>query len=100
MYITESFMGQISVMDVQKDGLLKNKRLFAKLTDRGPGVPDGIKIDEKGYIWCTGKGGIHIFNPEGKELGLFYTPHASGIYASAAVTWTRCSSAPSMSFTR
>jgi gluconolactonase len=78
MYFAESALSQITVMDVLKDGTLGNKKVFARTVRRGPGVPDGIKVDEDGNVWCTAEGGIQVFNPEGKILGLIYTPDASG----------------------
>ncbi|MFN7117228.1 MAG: SMP-30/gluconolactonase/LRE family protein [Saprospiraceae bacterium] len=35
----------------------------------GPGVPDGMKVDQNGNIFGTGPGGICILNPAGKLLG-------------------------------
>jgi gluconolactonase len=37
------------------------------------GLPDGLKIDVNGNIFATGPGGILIFNPKGKLLGLIET---------------------------
>ena len=34
-----------------------------------PGLPDGLKVDNKGNVWATGPGGVLVFNPEGKLLG-------------------------------
>ncbi|WP_035604480.1 SMP-30/gluconolactonase/LRE family protein [Haloferula sp. BvORR071] len=36
---------------------------------KGPGAPDGIKVDSKGNVFSTGPGGCLILNPEGKLLG-------------------------------
>ena len=33
------------------------------------GLPDGLKIDSKGYIYATGPGGVLIFNSSGKLIG-------------------------------
>lgn len=37
------------------------------------GLPDGIKINSKGYIFATGPGGLWIFNKEAKPLARLYT---------------------------
>jgi gluconolactonase len=57
--------------DVQPNGALTNGRVFADVTsDTSEGLPDGLKVDAKGNIYATGPGGIHIFSPEGKKLGM------------------------------
>jgi gluconolactonase len=56
---------------VQPDGSLTDAKLFYDATsDKRPGAPDGMKVDEKGNIYSTGPGGIWIFTPEGKPLGI------------------------------
>jgi len=37
------------------------------------GLPDGLKIHSKGYLFATGPGGVLIFSPEGKHLGTVLT---------------------------
>ena len=34
-----------------------------------PGVPDGMKVDTAGNVYCGGAGGIYILDPKGKKLG-------------------------------
>ena len=34
-----------------------------------PGSNDGIKTDADGNIWASGRGGVVILSPEGKQLG-------------------------------
>jgi gluconolactonase len=44
------------------------------LADKGlPGLPDGMCVDERGNLWATGPGGVHIFTPQGREFGLIST---------------------------
>lgn len=43
----------------------------------GPGVPDGMKIDNRGNIWTTGPGGIRIITPQGKVLGRIMLPEVA-----------------------
>jgi gluconolactonase len=33
------------------------------------GVPDGMKVDVEGRIFCTGPGGTWVFDPRGNHLG-------------------------------
>jgi len=38
------------------------------------GVPDGLAIDSKGYVYATGPGGVLILSPAGKHLGTIELP--------------------------
>jgi gluconolactonase len=62
---------------VNEDGTLGEGTLFYDATEnfkKGlPGLPDGLKVDEKGNIWATGPGGVYVFNPDGKLLGRIST---------------------------
>ena len=33
------------------------------------GVPDGMKLDAAGNLWCTGPGGVWVVSPAGEHLG-------------------------------
>jgi len=60
---------------VQPDGKLTDAKLFYDATaDQRPGAPDGMKVDEKGNVYSTGPGGVWIFTPEGKPLGIILMP--------------------------
>ena len=66
---------QIFAYDVQADGVVKNKRLFIDFTgEKGPGGPDGMKVDVMGNVYSTGMGGIWVISPAGKRLGQFPAP--------------------------
>lgn len=59
------------VFDVAKDGSLSNGKVFADLTERKePGGNDGMKVDRKGNVFATGPGGVWVFSPAGKALGV------------------------------
>lgn len=63
------------VFDVQSSGSLSNGQVFADLTARTePGAPDGMKVDKKGNLFVTSPGGIRIFAPTGKILGIIKPP--------------------------
>lgn len=75
LYVSDSAEGTISVFDVLPDGSIANKRVFATLEGSGEaGVPDGMKVDERGNIYCTGPHGVWIFAPDGRKLGIIETP--------------------------
>jgi len=62
---------------VKEDGTLGEGRVFydatAAVKEGLPGLPDGLKVDEKGNLWATGPGGVYVLTPEGKLLGRLST---------------------------
>lgn len=50
LIIAESRARRLTAFDIDPDGLLHNRRLWAEL---GPHVPDGICLDEAGAIWVA-----------------------------------------------
>lgn len=60
---------------VQPDGTLGSGSVFYDVTDqKEQGSPDGMKVDERGNLYCTGPGGVWIFSPEGRHLGTIKPP--------------------------
>jgi gluconolactonase len=55
--------------DVLADGTLGNEIIFVDLAGKGPGNPDGIKVDRRGNVWFGGAGGLWIVSAEGTHLG-------------------------------
>jgi gluconolactonase len=37
-------------------------------------VPDGLKVDEQGNVFCTGPGGVWVCRPDGTLLGRIVLP--------------------------
>jgi gluconolactonase len=71
LYINDSRRGHIRAFDVAPNGLLSRHtdRVFADLRGDEPGVPDGMKVDTEGNVYCGGAGGLWIMAPDGKKLG-------------------------------
>ncbi|MEX2301638.1 MAG: SMP-30/gluconolactonase/LRE family protein [Bryobacterales bacterium] len=56
--------------DINDDGTVTNGRVFYDVTsETAEGLPDGLKLDKRGNLYCTGPGGVWIFAPDGKHLG-------------------------------
>lgn len=61
--------------DVADDGTATNGRVFFDVTaEKDDGLPDGMKLDSQGNLYCAGPGGIWIFSPDGKHLGTIKPP--------------------------
>ena len=71
LYINDTRRGHIRAFDIDARGLLRKEtdRVFADLRGPEPGVPDGMKVDSAGNVYCGGAGGLWIFDPRGKKLG-------------------------------
>ena len=72
LYINDSRRKHIRAFDVRPNGTLElaSDRVFADLKGEGSGVPDGMKVDVEGNLYCGGSGGgIRVFNPQGRHLG-------------------------------
>jgi gluconolactonase len=71
LYINDSRRGHIRAFDVQPNGTLAvaSDRVYADLTGDRPGVPDGMKLDVEGNVYCGGSGGLWVLDPNGKHLG-------------------------------
>jgi gluconolactonase len=76
LYIDDSSAQRchIRVFDVQADGSLANGRIFHDMNVKKPGVPDGMKVDVAGHLYCTGPRGVWVFDAEGNHLGMIITP--------------------------
>ncbi len=60
-------------------GILSKKIFFdaTVLTPKEKGLPDGLKVNDAGYLFATGPGGVFIFSPSGKHLGTIKTGQAT-----------------------
>lgn len=74
LFINDTPRKHIRVFDVQPDGLIRGGRVFGETTGEAPGAPDGMKLDSAGHLYCTGPGGIHVFDQGGRCLGVILTP--------------------------
>ena len=80
LYISDTGRYHIKVFDVEENGTLRNGRIFAQLMGREEGVPDGMKVDVEGNVYCTGPGGIWVIAPDGTHLGRIRIPgHVSNM---------------------
>jgi gluconolactonase len=85
LYINDTRRGHIRAFDMQPNGMLAlaSDRVFCDLRGERPGVPDGMKVDVEGNVYCGGSGGIWVMDKYGKQLGII----AHGENATTNVAW-------------
>jgi gluconolactonase len=76
LYVNDTVQALIRVFDVEADGTLVGQRVFASgiRSELEPGVPDGMKCDQRGNVWVTAPGGVWVYSPEGELLGKVRVP--------------------------
>jgi gluconolactonase len=77
LYVDDTIRGHIRVFDVQQDWTLTGGEVLAELGVDDTGVPDGMKVDRAGNLYCTGPGGIWLCAPSGTILGRIRTPEVA-----------------------
>ena len=69
LYVADMGRGKTFRYEINTDGTLKNKKLFANEAS------DGMTIDNRGNVYLTGKG-VMVYNPEGKKIEQIDIPEA------------------------
>ena len=65
----------IHAIELDAAGNMLGRRIFADMSAEGTnGVPDGMKLDAAGRVFCTGTGGVWVFAPDGQKIGIIETP--------------------------
>ncbi len=73
-YVNDSAHKHIRAFDVRPDGGLANSRILLDMAAGDPGVPDGMKVDVQGNVFCTGPGGVWVCRADGTLLGRIVLP--------------------------
>jgi gluconolactonase len=90
LYINDTPRALIRLYEVAADGSLSNGRVFFEGIGSGvieEGIPDGMKLDERGNIWVTGPRGVWVISPEGEHLGVIEVPENVGNIAWGGPDW-------------
>jgi gluconolactonase len=76
LYVANSrWAAYIHALELNDDGTLRRRRIFADMSSDEPdGVPDGMKVDVEGNVYCTGPGGVWVFDATGSQLGTIRLP--------------------------
>ena len=75
LYVVETWGRRLRAFNVNSLGLLdlETERLLQTFESDLPGVPDGVKVDVEGNIYCVGPGGVWVLDPWGEHLGTIVT---------------------------
>jgi gluconolactonase len=75
LYVANTrFAMYIHAIELDGHGNMARRRIFADMSsDETEGVPDGMKVDVEGRVYCTGPGGTWVFGPDGSGLGVIRT---------------------------
>lgn len=60
----------VRAFDVENEKLTNGRTLF----EIDFGVPDGLRVDSEGFIWCSAGDGIRCYSPAGEQLGKILLP--------------------------
>ena len=76
LYVANTRWAQyIHAIDLNAAGQATGRRIFADMSHgKTNGVPDGMKVDAAGRVFCTGTTGTWVFSPDGKLIGIIETP--------------------------
>lgn len=63
-----STSGKIYSFEINDDATLTKKKVFANLGS------DGVTLDEKGNLYLTWVGGVHVYDPKGNKIEMIKVP--------------------------
>src|SRR5215813_4010187 len=62
-------------IELDSAGNMVRRSIFADMSsDEKIGVPDGMKVDVQGNVYCTGPGGTWVYAADGTHIGTIKTP--------------------------
>jgi gluconolactonase len=65
----------VHAVELDAAGNMVRRRVFADMSADGTnGVPDGMKVDQAGRVFCTGTGGVWVFARDGTKIGIIELP--------------------------
>ena len=77
LFVVDSGKKHIRVFDVAPGWIITGGKVFVDVKDESNEIPDGMKIDVNGNIFCTGPKGIWIINNRARLLGRIQLPEVA-----------------------
>jgi gluconolactonase len=83
MYVANTRSSKyIHAIRLDAAGHMVGRSIFADMNEgTEPGIPDGLKVDSIGRVYCTGPGGIWVFAPDGSRVGIIRWPEQAVNFA-------------------
>jgi gluconolactonase len=83
MYVANTRSSKyIHKINLDTAGNMVSRGIFCDMNEgTEPGIPDGLKVDSIGRVYCTGPGGIWVMTPDGKRIGIIKFPEQSVNFA-------------------
>lgn len=81
LFVNDTQLGHVRRFTVMPDGSLEDGRVWVEVPSSAVAAPDGMKLDSIGNLYCTGVGGIHVFDPLGRSIGLIAVEENVGNFA-------------------
>jgi len=82
LYVNDTDLQHIRRFRVTSGGELTDGRVWVDLHGDEPGVADGMKFDSRGYLYCSGPGGVQVYDSDANLIGRLLTPEIA-----ANFTW-------------
>ena len=82
LYVNDTDLQHIRRFTMTPAGELEDGTVWVELHGDEPGVADGMKFDSQGYLYCSGPGGVQVYDAEAHLIGRFLTPEIA-----ANFTW-------------
>jgi len=83
MYVANTRSSKyIHAIALDAAGSMVGRSIFADMNlGTEPGIPDGLKVDSIGRVYCTGPGGIWVMTPDGEQVGIIKWPEQAVNFA-------------------
>ncbi len=82
LYVNDTDLQHIRRFRLTPEGSLAEGLLWVELHGDEPGVADGMKFDSQGYLYCSGPGGVQVYDTKANLVGRLLTPEVA-----ANFTW-------------
>lgn len=70
LFVNDTGRNHVRLFDILADGSLSGGAVWTEIPYSDTAGPDGMKIDARGNLYCTGLGGIHVYDPDARPLGV------------------------------
>jgi gluconolactonase len=70
LFINDTARNHVRRFEVLADGSLMGGAVWTEVPGSDTAGPDGMKLDSLGNLYCTGLGGIHVYDAQAQPLGV------------------------------